>query len=412
MKKYYRVVFLLVVFGLSFSLCSFAQTQEQRLTRSVSYDPHPATVRFAEKVPFNSEMLDCEIVLHETWKEEKETATISQIRFSLQLLRHDTVVASASSLPFKLGKIKTPQKIATATIGELIFSATLDQIERHKAGITDITLSFSIIYPEAAKKEAMASIASAKTSVSTDLARKIAEKVSSLPADATKARINLLKKALMALPARNSSPDAEKLHNELTSQLETLAASTPKKAVPADKTTEASPPKTAEASDKETKTLKIVDKRAEDLFLQARTLFAQDKGPEGRDALRKALEIAPDYRDALLLLGENALENRKYSRAKEAFLQILQQDSRDAATLLKYFKASYYLGEGAEAINRLRQAKIDHAGDRSISIALAEAFFQLGDLSAASSECNEILTASPDNYQARDLLQRINRLMK
>jgi tetratricopeptide (TPR) repeat protein len=155
-----------------------------------------------------------------------------------------------------------------------------------------------------------------------------------------------------------------------------------------------------------------VNPEAVTLFKHAQTLLAQNKGPEGREALRKALDIAPDYRDALILLGDNAYENRKYNRAKEAFDKVISLNDRDADSLLKYFKACYYNGEGPQAILRLAEINNSYPNDNSIKFAVAQAYFQLGDMVNAESLCNQILAANPGNFNARDLLERVKKLSR
>ncbi len=161
-----------------------------------------------------------------------------------------------------------------------------------------------------------------------------------------------------------------------------------------------------------TKAIDTVAPEAVTLYSQAQSFFAQDKGPEAREALRRAIEIAPDYREALILLGDNAYSNRKYARAKEAFEKVVSLDEKDADSLLKFFKAGYYLGEGSEAVLKLAAAKDRHPDDLKLKMAFAEASFQLGDLINAETACVEILNMNAGHSQAKDLLERVRKHLR
>ncbi|MBU1105118.1 MAG: tetratricopeptide repeat protein, partial [Candidatus Riflebacteria bacterium] len=107
-----------------------------------------------------------------------------------------------------------------------------------------------------------------------------------------------------------------------------------------------------------------------------------------------------------------ATENRRWTRAKDAFKQALDTSDRDADTLLKYFKSCYYIGEGADAILFLEQIRSKYPNERRIQLTVAEANFQLGDLPAAKAICEEMLAKDPGDSRVNDLLQRVNRLHK
>ncbi len=70
------------------------------------------------------------------------------------------------------------------------------------------------------------------------------------------------------------------------------------------------------------------------------------------------------------------------------------------------------MGEGSDAINYLVEIKNRYPRNNRIKLTVSEAYFQLGDLPNARQLCEEVISANPGNYQAKDLLQRIDRLMK
>ncbi|OGK13599.1 MAG: hypothetical protein A2W80_14485 [Candidatus Riflebacteria bacterium GWC2_50_8] len=435
MHRVIRLCVLVVGFIIISSAALLAGNVEQTLVRMFSYDPHPNSAVFADKVPFNGKMHDFEIVFVESWQSKGETGALKQISFKIQAKQGDQVVASSDTTPVVAGKISKDQQIGNIKIGDVSFSASVTEIAKNKSGITDLTVSFKLSYDNAGIESAQSQSASDASPNGLDFARRLAERAAAMPADKPAAKISMYKRSLMAAPAAATSSEAAAFHQEINSVIAGIQGSSPSfepfkrsdagvEKIPVSDSpvaTETSAAATAPdatdvpviQSDKPSPVSKVeVPEQAVALYKEARTLFAQNKGPEGREALRKALEIAPAYHDALLLLGENATENRRWARAKDAFKQALDVKDRDADTLLKYFKACYYIGEGADAILYLEQVRSKYPTERRIQLAVAEANFQLGDLPAAKALCEEMLAKDPNDTRASDLLQRVNRLHK
>ena len=433
MHRVVRLSFLILVIAAISGSALWAETAEQILIRMFSYDPHPDSARFAEKVLFNGKLHDFEVVFVENWQTSGENGILKQISFKIQAMQGDQIIASSDTTPVATAKISKDQQIGNIKIGDISFTANVTDIEKNKSGITDLTVSFKLTYD----KDSIASEAQqpdSKPIISgLEFARKLAERANAMPADQSAAKISVYRRALMAAPEAATSVEAAAFHNEINSLIAGLekpsVVFTPFKSsepaviiIPQDETKESKEPvvsavATPETTEKSASTAEPVRKtevpdEALALYKQARTLFSQNKGPEGREALRKALEIAPAYHDALLLLGDNATENRRWARAKDAFKQALDLMDRDADTLLKYFKSCYYIGEGAEAILFLEQIRGKYPGERRIQLAVAEANFQLGDLPAAKALCEAMLAKDPDDSRANELLQRVNRLHK
>jgi len=372
----------------------------------LSYDPHPSSEVFAEKVPFNGEMADLEVTFLESWKEVKDYAVLTQVSFTLKALINGQSASEATGKKIPLDKLKKGQQLDSINLGNISLSITADEILKKGNGITDITLTFKASYPEKSLQQAKKKQKEKQAPISLTLARKLAEKAEALPDSNPKARVALFKKALTAAPLPDVSPESAEFHQQLTAKIQNLESQIPEEATKeVEKKTEKSEPLTPSVD-------KSVNAEAKELLKNAKTFFAQEKGPEGREAIRKALEIAPDFHEALIVLGDNNYSNRKYARAKESFDKALNLLERDSETLLKYFKACYYLGEGADAIIRLENANRKFNGDKKIKFSLAEAYFQLGDLSSAQAVCSDILASDPTNMNAKDLLSRINRLIK
>ncbi|PKL39413.1 MAG: hypothetical protein CVV41_21050 [Candidatus Riflebacteria bacterium HGW-Riflebacteria-1] len=442
MPRVARLCFLVTCFIVICSSALLAENVEQTLIRMFSYDPHPGSAVFADKAPFNGKMHDFEIVFVESWQAKDETGTLKQIGFKIQAKMGEQIVASSDITPVVAGKISKDQQMGNVKIGDVSFSASVTDIAKNKSGITDLTVSFKLSYDNAGIDSLQSQPDSNAAPGGLNFARKLADRAAAMADDKPAARISMYNRALMAAPAADTSPEAAAFHKEINGVIASLQGSAPsfepfrhtlpgiEKPAVADApvATEtasavngadnpADMPVATSVADRQTETPVpasniAVPEQAVANYKEARTFFAQNKGPEGREALRKALEIAPAYHDALLLLGDNATENRRWARAKDAFKQALDVRERDADTLLKYFKACYYIGEGADAILYLEQVRNKYPTERRIQLTVAEANFQLGDLPAAKALCDEMLNKDPGDTRARDLLQRVNRLHK
>ncbi len=429
--RIFRTLLCLVFLPAVCLMPACAQPVEQTFARLFSYDPHPDRATFAEKVPFDGNMVSIEVRFIENWVEKKDSASINSIKFGINAIKNGATLATTETRNFTINKeITKGQVIAETAMGNLKFKATLDSFEKKSAGITDLTVVFSLIYKTQDLSAAKDNEANQSSASSMTLCRSLATKADALPDKNVKTKIGLYQKALTAAPAETASPEAAAFRQMIEHKISSLSGQSPaapeipKKSEietpPAEIEPPALPPQIPVKEEKPA--VKIpqngtfipasVNPEAKALYQQAKSLLERDKGPEGRETLRKALEIAPDYYEALILLGENAFANRKYARAKEAFEKAINVNSRDSKTLLKFFKACYYLGEGSIAIERLQSIKRNNPNDRGITLALAQAFFQNGDLPNARLMCDEVLNADPENYQGKDLIKRIDRLMK
>ncbi len=417
-------MFLIIILS---AVSASGQNIEQKITRLFSFDPHPMAAEFAEPVPYKGEFLQHEVLFHETWKSSAGKEYLESIHFTLNIVQSGNVIASASTAPFTTVKLKKGQQIAETSIGTTRLAVFIEDFSKTGPGLAELTLTFKLSYPEVKVEKAEAKIANLKTSTALDLCRKLAERANQIPVENVGARLSLYKKALAAAPTAPSSPEAAEFHASIgkliadIEQKRSLQAEPAPTSVPAEEpqktaVTESSSTTESKASEATapaaTKQPGTVAPEATALYRQAQSLFAQDKGPEAREALRRAIEIAPDYREALILLGDNAYSNRKYAKAREAFEKVISLDEKDADSLLKFFKAGYYLGEGSEAVLKLAAAKDKHPDDLRLKMAFAEASFQLGDLINAEAACIEILNLNAGHSQAKDLLERVRKHLK
>ena len=421
-NRFSVIMFLFIVLS---AVSVSGQNIEQKITRLFSFDPHPMVAEFSEPVPYKGEFLKHEVLFHETWKNSGGKDYLQSIHFTLNVVQAGKTIASASTTPFTTGKLKKAQQIAETSIGTTQLTVTVEDFSKSGPGIAELTLTFKLSCPEVKIEKAEAKVANSKTSTALDLCRKLAERASQIPAANAGARLSLYKKALAAAPTAVSSPEAAEFHasiGKLIADIEQKGSAKPESVATASPVEESQTPATTspsttasitpELSAPATRSTGAVASEATALYRQAQSLFAQDKGPEAREALRRAIEISPDYRDALILLGDNAYSNRKYAKAREAFEKVISLDETDADSLLKFFKAAYYLGEGSEAVLKLAAAKDRRPDDLRLKMAFAEASFQLGDLINAEAVCIEILNVNAGHSQARDLLERVRKHLK
>ncbi|MBU1107213.1 MAG: hypothetical protein KKB51_11135, partial [Candidatus Riflebacteria bacterium] len=323
MHRALKLSFLILVITMVSVSVLWAETAEQSLIRMFSYDPHPSSARFAEKVPFNGKMHDFEIVFVENWQSSGENGTLKQISFKIQAMLGDQIVASSDTTPVTSAKISKDLQIGNIKIGDTSFTASVTDIVKSKAGITDLTVSFKVSYDKASAESAAAQPETTTLIGGLDFARKLAERAGTMPADKPAAKASMYRRALMAAPAAATSAEAEAFHSEINTLLAGLEGAvatfvpfTPSEPtvviIPqGEPTATATPAVVADAAPKAsekpatvTEPIRKTDvpEEAVKLYKEAKNLFSQDKGPEGREALRKALEIAPAYHDALLLL--------------------------------------------------------------------------------------------------------------
>ena len=412
-QKTELVLLLLVAAVVSFAGNAFGQAvQEQTFTRIISYDPHPSSATFAEPVPHGGELLQYEAGFKETWKTNQDEAFLKQISFTIQALKGNTPVASASTAAFLLDKVSKGQQIGATSLGNTSFTATAESFVRKSGGITDLTVVFKISYAQSTLEKVEQKEANRQNAGAFNLCRRFAMSADAMPNKNVQTKIRMYRKALMTAPAPEVSAEAESFHLQINEKIAKLENASGEQSAVGNIGQNSYDTTSSTSAQSAAAVTEPISAEAETLLKQAKTFFAQEKGPEGREALRKALEIAPDYYEALILLGDNAYANRKFARAKEAFDKALNKRDNDAATILKYFKSCYYLGEGSEAILKAAELKNRYPDDNAIKLSLVESYFQLGDLPSAQAECIEILAKEPSNYRAKELLQRINRLKK
>ncbi|MEW6712510.1 MAG: hypothetical protein AB1403_22020, partial [Candidatus Riflebacteria bacterium] len=204
--RIFRTLLCLVFLLAGCLMPASAQPVEQTFARLFSYDPHPDRATFAEKVPFNGNMADIEVKFIESWVEKKDSANINSIKFSINAIKNGATLATAETSNFTINnKITKGQIIAETALGNLKFKATLDSFEKNSAGITDLTVVFSLVYQTQDLSAAKDNEANQSSASSMTLCRSLAAKADALPDKNTKTKIGLYRKALTAAPAETAS---------------------------------------------------------------------------------------------------------------------------------------------------------------------------------------------------------------
>ncbi|HNV71499.1 MAG TPA: tetratricopeptide repeat protein [Candidatus Ozemobacteraceae bacterium] len=233
---------------------------------------------------------------------------------------------------------------------------------------------------------------------------RLLEKAYSLPPEQEKVRLSLLRKALAMLgDVQQPGPEVERLVKDL--QNRTAGVDAVPANVPASGSAQIELAPVTASTDG-------VSDEARTLYDQAVRAFALGQEPEARDCLRRAVEKAPGYHQAWVLLGKNALANSKYARAQEAFQQAVSLRGDDVESGVGFFKACYYLGDAEKGLELLKGLVSRNPQALLAREALAEAYYQAGDLESCLIECRQILDRDPKNTRIQDLFARTSQRMK
>lgn len=236
------------------------------------------------------------------------------------------------------------------------------------------------------------------------IAMKLAEKAAGLSDTAAAAKIRLLEQALRAAPAADLSAEAAAFRQDVETRLATLRTAAPTPGPTAAAAGTGHTPAAAPAVP--------ADPQAVAWYKEAQSLFDQQKEPEARDLLRKAVEKDPSFRDGWFLLGKNAAANGKHARAMEALDKALSLKDDDLEAARLYFKSAYYTGDAEGGLDKLRGLSNRYPDNLEARRALADALFQANDLPACEEECLKVLQARPNDRAATDLLERARQRMK
>jgi tetratricopeptide (TPR) repeat protein len=448
----------------------WAQGSEQRFQLMIGFDPHPERVEFPHPMTIDGETTVCSVSLAETWNTKRQAPTLQKIGFTVRLQAGPREVGAEVVAPVEIAGKKAVKgaHLAEAKVGPVTVRITLDDFGPKAGAMEEVTLGFSltgaaaaassgetssrptadtapetqtvpvhiptpspvetgpglltapaaiespaVVAPEPSPVESSPTAARESPEGSTGnirVARLLLAQAVKLPADQEKARARLLARILSLVPTADASPEARQVHEEMSalrgSSTAPYALAAGGDLLPRPPSDPATPPASSGRPGA------AVKPEAQALFDQATSFFRLDKEPEGREALRKALEADPNFHAAWRLLGSNALANRKYRRAKEAMAEAIRIRPDDLEAARLSFKAGYYLGEGAEAVTPLSALAQRQPKHRTVGLELAKAWFDLGDLEQSEAECLRVLQHHPDDPATLELLGKCRRGMR
>jgi len=399
--------------------------------RMISFEPHPSSIDIPGTFSLGGKAVSATIDILETWNSERDTPSLEKLGFRLHL-QTSGIDAAIVELPIQQLDVKKLIKggVFAAGAGEAAgLTVIVDDIQKQGKRVKGLTLDFSLrstgesltrtddssATPPKTAQPASSSVSLQVVSYDKPLqiARQIAAKADAMPETAVQGRALLYCKALSALPAEADSTEAVAFRVEIASRLDALqpvpasqsAIQTPMEATsPATFVPSLSAATSQERHEPSTE--------VKNLFLQAQKAFDRQDEPTARDFLRQAAEKDPAFFEAWFLLGKNAVTNSKYARAREALDKALtlRMDDAEAGTL--YFKSCYYLGESEIGIEKL-VGMIGRKPDAfAARMALADAYYQIGDLPQCEEQCLALLDKFPGNDRARDLLAKARGKMK
>ncbi|MBF0544108.1 MAG: hypothetical protein HQM08_06735 [Candidatus Riflebacteria bacterium] len=397
--------------------------------RTISFDAHPLKVQpLPRPIIVNGVKVDYEIEFLEKWDSKGKTPQIKEIGFNIVVNENSKPLSI--NVPSKVLVKKSLEKgsyLGGAKFGDFAVQLFLNDFEATGKTITSVTVAgkltslkpnASVVKPvEGEANSPTGTAGSEGSSGDSGAGIMIAEsflKTAETLASNKVAQIAILNKALLAL-GDNPTGKALEMATSIKGKITALGGvpkasgiSAPesepkasKEAVSGDKKSEVAPATTPEGVSP-----------AKSLLDEAKKQFAMDKQEDGRNLLRQAVEKDPKFWQAWKLMGENALANSKYTKAKEAFENVLQIKKDDLDSSVGYFKACYYLGDSEAGLERLREAVRIAPNSSRTKMALAEGYFQAGDYTACGEECQDIINKFNAPKDASDLLAKVHEKTK
>lgn len=401
------------------------------VTRMLGFEPHPSTIEIPGRFMLQGKQISAEIEIIETWNTDREVPVIEKLGFRLRLFSdgNEAAVVEIPVQQIDAKKIKKGGILATGMGNSVGMSVIVQDIQKKGKNVSGLTLEFAVrsTGDELKTTETPSTLPSDTASPSSDtlapassmnfgkavqMAKLLADRADAMTASAVSEKAMLYRKALSALPVDADSTEIAALRAEITAKLEALQPPTgqaPVTTVPAEPSGAVAAPSLSSSTAQDSH---MPSPEVRSLFEQAQKAFDRDEEPAARDFLRQATEKDPAYFEAWLLLGKNAVGNSKYARAKEALDKALSLRADDPEAGALYFKACYYLGEGELGIEKLFGMVGRRPDAFAPRMALADAYYQSGDLPMCEEQCLVLLDKFPGNDRPRDLLAKTRERMK
>ncbi len=436
----HSLAFAILLFLLSFPLLAVSHaagdaekgTTLATVTRMLGFEPHPTTIDVPGQFILQGKPVTASIELLETWDSDRAVPVIRKLGFRLRLLSSgaEAEVVELPAQPIDSKKLKKGSVLASGAGKAVGLKVTPLESTGKGKNISALTLSFALTATGEELQQAAEPPAAAATDTAAvpgvvpasagdgatvvRMARTLVARADAMPATAVSGKALLYRKALTALPAELDSTDIALLRAEITGKLEALQPAATPVAQPVSSAT----PEAGATAPAPSLSSPVIRDRHEpspevkSLFEQAQKAFDRQEEPAARDFLRQATEKDPAYFEAWLLLGKNAVGNSKYARAKEALEKALSLRPDDAEAGALHFKACYYLGEGETGVEKLFGMVGRKPDALAPRMALADAYYQMGDLPLCEEQCLAILDKFPGNDRARGLLVKTRERMK
>ena len=134
---------------------------------------------------------------------------------------------------------------------------------------------------------------------------------------------------------------------------------------------------------------------------------AQGREDQAEATLRAALQVDPDDGDAREALGLSLVRQKRLKEALPELARAARLRPDVARYAYVHAVALHQAGDVRQALQVLKQAHARHPGNREIVVALAEYHAAAGDRDAAIGWARTLVRMSPDDEQARRLLQSL-----
>jgi tetratricopeptide (TPR) repeat protein len=134
---------------------------------------------------------------------------------------------------------------------------------------------------------------------------------------------------------------------------------------------------------------------------------AQGREDLAETTLRAALQVDPDDGDAREALGLSLVRQKRLKEALPELARAARLRPDVARYAYVHAVALHQAGDVRQALQVLKQAHLRHPGNREIVVALAEYHAAAGDRDGAIGWARTLVRMSPDDEQARRLLQSL-----
>lgn len=395
--------------------------------RMISFDPHPTVIEplGPNILNVNGKKVSYVIEFLEGWETKGAHPNLKELGFIVQMMidGREAKRFTPPKTPLDAKKLKKGDVLFADSLDDLSVNILVDEKKVQGKALTEVVVMGQLLARNTgndsgkptsgepgeraiAPEPILEPITSPPPVANSgfELAKRLAEKADAMPETSSTGKLILYKKALAAAPADSDDPQVNAFVTAMAEHVSLLEGQTTAKTIvrsanPAGSS--ASRPSAYQPAPE-----------VQALYDSALQQFALQKEAEGRDFLRKAVEKDPQFHAAWFQLAKNAFANSRHARVKEAAEKALALKDDDLDSAVLFFKSCYYLGEAESGLEKISALVQKYPKNGQARLALAEAYFQAGDLPASQEICEKLVAESRSAGRAGELLQKVRERMK